>query len=342
MAKKVFETFKKRFNKKRNNLAGVSRSGTNTASVKRAQDQYDEYKFFHWYNEYQRPRQVTTNSTSKKRKVEKNKDIKDLLRGINTSDSEDADEIDGLDDDFSDLSPRIVSTRPIPTAEGIASENEDDKENKDDEEGAEKNSEGPGSVAGENTEKTTLTEKNGHKSQEKPAKPPKKLSKKEIEIKTDALIGDLAKSIKNRKSAPKAEKDGEDLFGATIALEVRKMPDRLKCMAKNEINQVLFKYQMSMFNSNDMQHTQLAISQQTFVNQPFQNQMSFQQQANAMNFQQTSNQMTFQPPSNQMTFQQMNPNQSNPTSEQLDPTPPVTPNTPRNQIRDMFYSSPSY
>lgn len=79
----------------------------------------------------------------------------------------------------------------------------------------------------------------------------KRTDRKEIERKTDELIGDLALSIKNRKSNAKTEKDAEDLFGSTIAIELQKMLDHLKCMAKNEINQVIFKYQMATFNAND-------------------------------------------------------------------------------------------
>ena len=72
-------------------------------------------------------------------------------------------------------------------------------------------------------------------------------------MKTDAFIGDLAKRIKQRRTAaPKMEKesDAEDHFALSLALDIRKMPEQLRCMAKNDISQVLFKHQMMMFNNN--------------------------------------------------------------------------------------------
>ena len=82
----------------------------------------------------------------------------------------------------------------------------------------------------------------------------KRKSKKEVEMETDQLIGELAVDMKNRKANHKKEvkareKDSEYLFASTILAEIKKMPYPLMCMAKNDINQVLFKYQMMMLSS---------------------------------------------------------------------------------------------
>ena len=81
----------------------------------------------------------------------------------------------------------------------------------------------------------------------------KKISKQQAALNTDLLIGDLARSIKKKRSAQaikKRDKDTEDLFGSSIALELRKMPEQLRVLAKSEIYQVIFKHQLMGFNNN--------------------------------------------------------------------------------------------
>ena len=43
----------------------------------------------------------------------------------------------------------------------------------------------------------------------------------------------------------------EDRFAATIASDLRQLPLRAKLLAKNEIRNTLFKYQMEVFNQRD-------------------------------------------------------------------------------------------
>ena len=47
------------------------------------------------------------------------------------------------------------------------------------------------------------------------------------------------------------ELDAKDRFAATIADNLRQLPVRAKLLAKNEIRNTLFKYQMEMFNQRD-------------------------------------------------------------------------------------------
>ena len=61
-AKRLFENFRKQYQKKKNKLRDCSRSGTSTAMVEKAHREYDDYKLFHWYDDFQRPRNSITNS----------------------------------------------------------------------------------------------------------------------------------------------------------------------------------------------------------------------------------------------------------------------------------------
>ena len=90
MAKKLFETFKKRYLKKKGAWKRANRSGTSTAAVDKAQNAYELYKFFHWYDEFQRPRSVVTNS-----KAPRNHATLNLEDSINSnSDEEEKEEME--------------------------------------------------------------------------------------------------------------------------------------------------------------------------------------------------------------------------------------------------------
>ena len=96
----------------------------------------------------------------------------------------------------------------------------------------------------DSVEKKIEHDKKKKVNEKKLSKISKRMSRKEVENKTDVLIGDLAKSIKARRLTPKPEKDSDIVFTDALALELRKFPEQLKCMAKNEISQCLFKYQI--------------------------------------------------------------------------------------------------
>ena len=199
------------------------RSGTGTAAVEKAQKAYEEYKFFHWYDEFQQARKVTTNTVSFGSAEQKSQDIKE------STDSSSDEEIDVVDDEGEEKDHNEADSSDNGlTYDGLTDDTVDNNENR------------------KEKEKNKSTAKVIQFTKPKA----KRMRKREIENKTDVLIGDLAKSIKNRRLATKTEKDSEDLFASSIAMEIRKMPDQIKCMVKNEINQVLFKYQMLMFNNS--------------------------------------------------------------------------------------------
>ena len=53
------------------------------------------------------------------------------------------------------------------------------------------------------------------------------------------------------KRREERELDTEDRFAATIADGLRQLPVRTKLLTKNKIRNILFKYQMEMFNQRD-------------------------------------------------------------------------------------------
>ena len=65
---------------------------------------------------------------------------------------------------------------------------------------------------------------------------------------------DVATRIKERSDVSIKVMDFEDFLATSIAAETRKMPERMRYVVKNEMNQVVFKYQMMMWNAHQM-HT---------------------------------------------------------------------------------------
>ena len=66
----------------------------------------------------------------------------------------------------------------------------------------------------------------------------------------DALIRDMSQDIKRRRI--EIEKtlaaDKDELFGQSIAAEIRQFPELQKALIKNEIQGIIFKYQLAQYN----------------------------------------------------------------------------------------------
>ena len=110
---------------------------------------------------------------------------------------------------------------------------------------------------------------------------PRKLAsvskKRKQETIEEGLLMDVAKKIKERHSEPKT-KDSIDFFVMSLASDIKKLPERLQCMVKNEIGQVVFKYQMMMWN-NPNQNLPYGRPNLNFPN--FQTNIPFQMQTNS-------------------------------------------------------------
>ena len=92
MAKRCFENFKKRYQKKKSALKKSNRSGSATAPVEKAKRDFEPYQFFTWYDDYASTR--TTTSNVPKRSNLQNKTYENLLNESGTSSEESAIESD--------------------------------------------------------------------------------------------------------------------------------------------------------------------------------------------------------------------------------------------------------
>ena len=233
MAKKLFETFKKRYLKKKADWKRANRSGTSTATVEKAEKAYGLYKFFHWYDEFQRPRNVVTNSKAPRSRL----NLEDLANSINSSSSEESPSPPPPPPQSDDEEGDVDAAQEMQEDNVIEYGNDIDED----------------LLGGEDSDEDVRKEEPKKKIKQSAKRPAKKISKQQAALNTDLLIGDLARSIKRKRSAQvieKRDKDTEDFFGSSIALELRKMPEQLRVSAKSEIYQVIFKHQMMGFNNN--------------------------------------------------------------------------------------------
>lgn len=130
----------------------------------------------------------------------------------------------------------------------------------------------------EEDEEESLIENEGTKTENSnPPPPPPKKSKvktrQESKDKDDdndmKLMKDVVQNIVERRSAKRSGKvpeDPEDLYGRSIAIELRKFDERERYMIKHEINEILFKYTMSRFHEQPRQTLGQLYNQQYIPN----------------------------------------------------------------------------
>ena len=63
-------------------------------------------------------------------------------------------------------------------------------------------------------------------------------------------IRDMVKLINEKSQSVLKEENEEELFGRTLAFELKQLPQYEKVMAKHEPRSVMFKYQMMAVQSN--------------------------------------------------------------------------------------------
>ena len=82
-----------------------------------------------------------------------------------------------------------------------------------------------------------------------------------------SLMNSLRETIaERRKQTSQKEDDADDLFCRTLASELKELPNMAKCMAKNEIRNVIFKYQMSVMRNQNEYNIQFPMDQQVNAN----------------------------------------------------------------------------
>ena len=76
------------------------------------------------------------------------------------------------------------------------------------------------------------------------------------------ILNQIDKELKEESKA-KENQDKEYFYGQAVAASIRNLGDMEKYMIKHEINNILFKYQMSMYNAQNTSSTSQRIAYPT-------------------------------------------------------------------------------
>lgn len=209
-AKSSFENFKKRYLKKRNALKKTNKSGTSSAVVDKAKKDIEPYKFFSWIDAYLRARSTKTNLPDA--------DMESIASHISNDEPQ---------DDFSEP------------------DNEDADTDKD-------GMDGDGMRIQEESEKPAQKPSNSKKVKRRQAEnktTTRKYPKLSIVEEKQLLLMDEIENdiVKEREQRTKKSEDAEDTFCASLASELRQFSQEERCLIKHEINNIIFRYQMSKF-----------------------------------------------------------------------------------------------
>ena len=211
MAKLCFESFKKRYLKKRNALKKVNRSGTSSVAVDKAKKDLEHYQFFSWIDDFLKPRNTKSN-------VQEG-DRESVASHVSTLDDPEA--------VMSESEEEINDTERVVRSED---------ELRDERQSYEKEIEPP------------LKKRKQSKEQKGKSKACK-LSL--VEEKQLRLMEEMEKDIlKDRRSQESnMAKDAVDTFCDSLASELRHFSEQERCLVKHEINNIIFKFQMAKFHS---------------------------------------------------------------------------------------------
>ena len=73
------------------------------------------------------------------------------------------------------------------------------------------------------------------------------------------ILNRIDKELKE-ESETKETQDEKHFYGQTVAVSIRKLGDMEKCMIKHEINNILFKYQISLYKAQNTSSTSQKIA----------------------------------------------------------------------------------
>ena len=77
-----------------------------------------------------------------------------------------------------------------------------------------------------------------------------------------SILNGIDKELKE-ESETKETQDEEYFYGQAVAASIRQLGDMEKCMIKHEINNILLKYQMSMYKTQNTASTSQRIAYPT-------------------------------------------------------------------------------
>ena len=221
----LFDNLRKRYNKKKNDVKKSKKSGSATTDAEKAEKALAPYKFLSWLDAFVYTRESKTNLMDEERnESQDNNNENDLSDGDEmkenevyveeTGDSIDADSgvLYNGDEDADSSTNTEMFTSPEPARK------------------KQKNS--------LNTSKTTQPRSN---------KSTKATYLDEMELSViKSLKDDLSRSNNNAHS--EKELDSVDLFARSLASDLKNLKERDLHMAKHEIRNIVFKYQMAQFD----------------------------------------------------------------------------------------------
>lgn len=269
--------------RKKNAWKKANKSGTSTKEFEKAEKALHEYHFLNWLDNFLQPRNGRTNLKSKGNSQEStNEDGYDNTGEIEGDSEEEDDNVDedaAYDNDNdcdngSDLEEQFQETEDeqesqgntVPSVESIR--DVPSKEAKSD-----------NSKMKQKDPSTAPTAKKAKKRIQGAAK---EALMEEMEFslisKMNSTMNDRLKRKKEKEMAqPKIEIDNEDAFCQALALDLKQLPMYERCIAKQELRNVLFKQQMAVMNrqtpnycnqSNTTQSTNQLNTTPTFNRQP--------------------------------------------------------------------------
>ena len=264
-AKTLFENLKKRYSKKRSALKKANQSGTSAAVVEKAKIAYDLYNFLMWLEEHIVGRSTMTN-------VKGSQYTPPSQKYSDRSEDE--------EDQYNDAIYQSTFSRPADDLEmSTVAGNEED--NVDDEDQHEPQPlqhtpelelrTKPQKSVSNNISQVTGRTKHTKAKESKNKKP--RIEKDDLEV---VLLQEIRNDLQKNSAG---EKDTEDLFGDTIAAELKQLDPMKRCIAKNEIRNVIFRHQMDNYRKERPQQSH-ANSKPYYYNFMYQQQSNYQANSN--------------------------------------------------------------
>ena len=228
----MFDNLKKRFSKRRINLQKAERSGTGAADVAAARAALNEYNFLFWLLPHIHYRLTKTNLPVIKTSANEQDDGEE---GIEDNDSDDREEREESDEDETEGNESSRGNSGLKKMnEDFFSDDASDvfsvQSHRDD------ISDAPSIRSTSSGKRKRNSSTTGNQKWQKKAEVTDIVSE---ELNFMKAVGKLVSKDVS------IEEDDIDLFGKLIASELRKMDNNEQCLAKHQINNVIFNIQMN-------------------------------------------------------------------------------------------------
>lgn len=237
-AKTCFENLKKNYTKKRSNVRNAKKSGTSREAVEKAENEFNQFSFLVWLDDFIRPRNSRssfddeTNTT--KPSDDESVDGGDIRHSTldHTNDFEESEAFQEVDESYS-MSPAVTNTYSMSPA--ITNDP---------------------SVVPNDLPPHSKTHVQVKKKIVLPKRNLTETKESEMDKQKLSFLKTINQRMEARDKKQKTE-DAEDRYAATIADKLRDLPNRERLLAKHEIENTLFKYQMQALDKENVNNTVL-------------------------------------------------------------------------------------